>query len=140
MEHLQFEDTFVSQWRRQEISVNHLVKMWDPSAGFTDFKFFNNKKLWRDWLQTVHDVIQDWDGSNDWNWGGTSNVKTLSINTLPHQDFQRLSVHLLAFYIHSFISHLGFYPSALLHPPILTVPSCHVHHQKFGHGVPMYVM
>jgi hypothetical protein len=140
MECLQFEDTFESRWRCQEMSVNHLVEMWDPSAGCTDFKFFNNKKLWRDWLRTVRNVVQDWDSFNDWNWGGTSNVKTLGINMLPHQDFQRLSVCLLAFYIHSFVSRLGFYPSALLLPPILAVPLCHVHCRKFGCGVPMYVM
>ncbi|KAF8260864.1 hypothetical protein EI94DRAFT_1705979 [Lactarius quietus] len=45
MKHLQFGDTFEKRWRRQEISVNHLVEMWDPTAGCTDFKFFNNKKL-----------------------------------------------------------------------------------------------
>jgi hypothetical protein len=50
MERLQFGDSFEKRWRRQEISVNHLVDMWDPTAGCTDFKFFKNKKLWRDWL------------------------------------------------------------------------------------------
>jgi hypothetical protein len=140
MERLQFEDTFVRRWRHQEISVAHLVEMWDPSAGCTDFKFFNNKKLWRDWLRTLRDVVQDWDGFNGWNWGGFSNVKTLGINSLSLRDFQRLSVRLLAFYIHSFVSRLGIYPSPLLHPPILAVPSCHDHRRKFGCGVPIFVM
>ena len=134
MERLQFKATFEKRWRSQEISVNHLVEMWDATGGTTDFKFFQNKKLWRDWLRTVRDVVQDWDGFDDWDWGGVSNVKTLGINSLSSQNFHRLSVRLLAFYIHSFVSRLGIYPSPLLHPPSLAFPSCHVHRQKFGKG------
>jgi hypothetical protein len=98
MEGLQFRDNFKKRWRRQEISVNHLIEIWDPTAGCTGFKFFINKKLWRDWLRTVHDVIQGWDGFDSWNWGGISNVKTLGINSLSLHDFHRLSVCLLSFY------------------------------------------
>ena len=140
MERLQFKDTFVSRWGNQDILVTHLVEMWDPSAGCTDFKFFSNKKLWRDWLRTLCSVVQDWDGFDSWYWGTFSNVKTLGINSLSLEDFQRLSVRLLAFYIHSFISCLGIYPSPLLCPPTLAVPSCHDHRRKFGRGVPIFVM
>ena len=140
MECLQFGETFDKRWRRQEISVNHLIEIWDPTAGCTDFKFFINKKLWRDWLRTVRDVVQDWDGFDSWNWGGIPNVKTLGINSLSLHDFHRLSVCLLSFYIHSFVSRLGFFPSPLLHPPILAVPSCHAHHQRFGSGFLIFIM
>jgi hypothetical protein len=140
MECLQFGETFNKRWRHQEISVNHLIEIWDPTAGCTDFKFFINKKLWRDWLRTVCDVVQDWDGFDSWDWGGISNVKTLGINSLSLQDFHRLSVCLLSFYIHSFVSRLGFFPSPLLHPLILTVPSCHAHHRRFGSGFSIFIM
>lgn len=140
MERLQFVDAFASRWGHQEILVTHLVEMWEPSAGCTDFKFFSNKKLWRSWLRTLRGVVQDWNGFDSWDWGTFSNVKTLGINSLSLEDFHRLSVRLLAFYIHSFVSRLGIYPSPLLHPPTLAVPSCHHHRRNFGRGVPIFVM
>ncbi len=67
-------------------------------------------------------------------------METLNINSLLGPVFRRLTIHLLAFYIDSFVSHLGFYLSPLLHPPILTVPSCQEHCQKFGHRFVIFVM
>ena len=45
------------------------------------------------------------------------------------------TVCLLAFFIHSFVQHLGYYPSPLLHPPTFTGHTCTDHQKKFGYGV-----
>ncbi len=82
----------------------------------------------------------DWDGFDSWDWDGISNVRTLNVDSLLGLVFRRLTVHLLAFYIHSFVSHLGYYPSSLLHPPILAVPSCREHGRKFGLRYTIFVM
>ena len=139
MERLQFKTTFEKRWRSQEIGVNHIVEMWDPSGGGTDFKFFHNKKVWRTWLWAVREVVKDWDGFDSWDWGGFS-VKTLEIKSLFRLDFYRLTVRLLAFYIYSFVSRLGYYPSPLLHPPTFATPCCYDHRRKFGVGCALHVM
>jgi hypothetical protein len=141
MGRLQFKTTFEKRWRSQETAVNQIVEMWDPSGGGTDFKFFHNKKVWRNWLWAVREVVMNWDGFDSWDWGGFS-VKTLSINSLSHPDFYRLAVRLLAFYIHSFVSCLGYYPSPLLYPPTFATPACSRcdHRRKFGVGYALFVM
>ncbi|KAF8257094.1 hypothetical protein EI94DRAFT_1709621 [Lactarius quietus] len=68
MEHLQFKTTFEKRWGSQEMAVNHITEMWDPSGGGTDFKFFHNKKAWRTWLWAVREVVMDWEGFDSWDW------------------------------------------------------------------------
>ncbi len=140
MERLQFKATFEKQWRHKENWVIHIAEMWDSVGGATDFEFFHNKKVWRIWLFSLREVVMDWDGFDSWDWDGISDVETLNINSLLGPVFRRLTVRLLAFYIDSFVSRLGFYPSPLLHPPVLAVPSCQEHRRKFGHGFAMFVM
>ncbi|KAF8271548.1 hypothetical protein EI94DRAFT_1698093 [Lactarius quietus] len=68
MECLQFKTTFEKRWGSQEMAVNHIAEMWDPSGGGTDFKFFHNKKVWRTWLWVVREVVMDWEGFDSWDW------------------------------------------------------------------------
>ncbi|KAH9015824.1 hypothetical protein EDB85DRAFT_2156364 [Lactarius pseudohatsudake] len=126
MEHFRFKATssFKKRWIQQENWVYHITEMWDADGGATDFKFFHNKKVWRLWLFSLHKVVMDWDGFDSWDWDGISNMMTLNIDSLPGLVFRKLAVCLLKFYIHSFVSRLGFYPSPLLNPPALAVPSC----------------
>ncbi|KAH9180273.1 hypothetical protein EDB89DRAFT_1900213 [Lactarius sanguifluus] len=69
MERIQFLATFEKEWRGQEMYVYMIVEMWDSSGGNTNFKFFENKKVWRNWLWVVHKVIMGWDGFDGWDWG-----------------------------------------------------------------------
>ena len=145
MEHLQFKatsekHTFEKQWIHKENWVVHISEMWDPIHGDTDCRFFRNKKAWRIWLFSLHEVVMEWDGFDSWDWGGFSDVKTLNIDSLLGPDFRRLAIRLLAMYVHSFITRLGFYPSPLLRRPLLAVPSCQEHRRKFGHGYVTNVM
>jgi hypothetical protein len=140
MEPLQFPATFENRWTCQEFSVNQLAEMWDPIGGSMDFEFFHNKEVWRAWLRAVRNVVMDWDGFDSWDWGLLSDVKTLGINSLLDPDVHRLTIRLLAFYIQSFVSRLGIFPSPLLRPSIQAVPSCPTHRRKFGHGYPLFVM
>ncbi|KAH9035442.1 hypothetical protein EDB83DRAFT_2318742 [Lactarius deliciosus] len=74
MERIQFPATFEKRWRGQEMYVYMIVEMWDSSGGNTNFKFFENKKVWRNWLWAVCEVVMGWDGFDGWDWGGFSNV------------------------------------------------------------------
>ncbi|KAH9035246.1 hypothetical protein EDB85DRAFT_2143898 [Lactarius pseudohatsudake] len=94
MERIQFPTTFEKGWRGQEMYVYMIAEMWDSSGGNTNFKFFENKKVWRNWLWAVREVVMGWVGFDGWDWGGFSNVRTLSINALSAQDFYRLSAFL----------------------------------------------
>ena len=145
MEHLQFKatsekHTFEKQWIHKENWVVHISEMWDPIHGDTDCRFFRNKKAWRIWLFSLREVVMEWDGFDSWDWGGFSDVKTLNIDSLLGPDFRRLAIRLLAMYVHSFVTCLGFYPSPLLRRPLLAVPSCQEHRRKFGHGYVTNVM
>ncbi|KAH9040626.1 hypothetical protein EDB85DRAFT_2140311 [Lactarius pseudohatsudake] len=122
MECIQFPTTFEKGWRGQEMYVYMIAEMWDASGGNTNFKFFENKKMWRNLLWAVCEVVMGWGGFNGWDWGGFSNVRTLSINVLSAQDFYRLSVCLLVFFIRSFVTCLGHYPSPMLLPPSSILP------------------
>ena len=140
MERIQLKDTFEKRWIHKECWVYHIAEMWDPVGGTSESRFFCNKKAWRIWLFSVREVVMDWDGFDSWDWDGISNVRTLNVDSLLGPVFRRLTVRLLAFYIHSFVSHLGYYPSSLLHPPVLAVPSCREHSRKFGLGYTIFVM
>ncbi|KAH9013792.1 hypothetical protein EDB83DRAFT_2321613 [Lactarius deliciosus] len=93
MECFRFKATssFEKRWIQQENWVYHIAEMWDAVGGATDFKFFHNKKMWRLWLFSLHEVVMDWDGFDSWDWDGISNVKTLNIDSLLGQ----ASTHLL---------------------------------------------
>jgi hypothetical protein len=80
-------------------------------------------------------VIADWDGFERWDWGQFSNVKNMGINKLLGPDFFKFTVRLLAFFIQSFVRRLGYYTSALLHPPTLAGHTCIGHRKRFGNGL-----
>ncbi|KAI9444327.1 hypothetical protein H4582DRAFT_2053995 [Lactarius indigo] len=69
MEHIQFPATFEKQWKGQEMFIYMIVEMWDTAGGGTNFKFFDNKKVWRNWLWVVCEVAMGWDGFDSWDWG-----------------------------------------------------------------------
>jgi hypothetical protein len=142
MERDQFPANFEKQWRRKEVFVYRMVEMWDATGGGTEFKFFRNKTAWRDWLSAVREVVNDWAGFDSWDWGGFSDVRGKNIKALDSSDFRILSLRLLIFFINSFVTRLGYYPSHMLVPPTLATASCadRIHRQKFGHGYPLFVM
>ena len=135
MECFQFPTDFEKRWRRQTLELNQIVEMWDPSGGSVNSDFFCNKKVWRSWVRALRDVIADWDGFDDWNWGHFSNARKMGINKLSGPDFQRFTVDLLAFFIRSFVQRLGYYPSPLLRPPTFAGHTCTEHRKKFGNGL-----
>ena len=135
MECLQFLANFKRQWKYQQLTLNLIVEMWDLSGGSANSTFFCNKKVWRSWVQVVHDLIADWDGFECWDWGKFSYVKTMEINKLSGSELFWFTVHLLTFFIQSFVWHLGYYPLSQLHPPILANHTCVKHHKRFGNGL-----
>ncbi|KAI9443054.1 hypothetical protein H4582DRAFT_2072125 [Lactarius indigo] len=74
MERIQFPATFEKRWKDQEMFIYMIVEMWDAAGGGTNFKFFDNKEVWRNWLWAVCEVAMGWDGVDSWDWGGFSNT------------------------------------------------------------------
>jgi hypothetical protein len=133
MEAFLFPTTFKQRWEEHKPEVKKIVEMWDPSGGNVNPEFFCNKKVWRSWVRAVRDVVVDWSGFEEWDWDGFSNMRTMRIANLSGLDCQRFTIHLLAFFIHSFITHLGYFPSLLLCPPRYGAHSCRDHTHKFGY-------
>ena len=96
--------------------------------------FFGNN-VWRSWVLAVRSVVADWDGFEQWDWGNFSKARTMGIDNLSELDFHKFTVCLLAFFIHSFVTRLGYYPSSLLLPPTLATHSCIYHAKKFGYAL-----
>ncbi len=119
----------------KEVKRVRIVTVWDPSGGTNvDPKFFGSE-VWRSWVWAVRKVVADWDGFEQWDWGGFSGVRMIGINNLSEQDFHKFTICLLSFFIHSFVTHLGYYPSCLLLPPTLAAHSCIDHAKKFGYAL-----
>jgi len=59
-------------------------------------------------------------------------VRNMGINKLSSGDFYKLSKRVLAFFIKSFMTCLGYYPSPMLCAPILANQRCTKHKKKFG--------
>ena len=137
MVRLQFPTNFEKQWRHRTLEVNQIVEMWDPSGGScVNADFFCNKKVWRSWVRAVRDLVADWDGFDDWNWGQFSNARNIGINKLLGPELEKFSVYLLAFFIRSFVQCLGYYPSPLLlRPPTFAGHACAAHWKKFGYSL-----
>ena len=77
----------------------------------------------------------DWKGFDDWDWRGFTDVRNMRINKLSVEDFLRLTLHVLIFFIKSFVTRLGYYPSPMLCPPILADQRCTQHKKKFATGL-----
>jgi hypothetical protein len=143
MERVQFPVTFEKRWKNNQNLVNAIVELWDPSSGGApNSAFFCNKKAWRNWVRSLRDLVADWDGFERWDWAHFSDVRNMGINRLQGPEFRRFTVRLLAFFIHSFVQRLGYYPSSLLCPSIIAGHTCALHHKKFGysfHNLPIAV-
>jgi hypothetical protein len=138
MERLLFPTTFEKRWEALRPEIEMIVEMWDPSGGGVNPDFFCNKKVWRRWVRAVRDVVADWNGFEQWDWGSFSNVRSMGINKLSGPDCQRFTIRLLTFFIHSFVIRLGYYPSPLLRPPYLGAHSCTAHAKKFGYVLAVF--
>ena len=79
------------------IAVTTLVKLG----------FFKDKKAWRLWLQAAREVVMDWEAFDEWNWEGFMDVRNMGINKLTLNNFARLTVYILTFFIYTFITRLG---------------------------------
>ena len=134
MERLQSPTDFKKRWRSLFLELNQIVEMWDPSGGAeVNPRFFSND-VWKSWVLAVRNVVADWDGFEQWDWGSFSKARTMEIDNLSELGFRKFTVCLLAFYIHSFVTRLGYYPSSLLLPPTLAAHSCIDHAKKFGYA------
>jgi hypothetical protein len=134
MARLQFPTTFEKRWKDQTFALNQIMELWDPVGGAANTDFFSNKDMWRSWVQAVRDLVADWDGFERWDWCPFSNVRNIGIDKLSGSDLRKFTVILLAFFVHSFVTRLGYRPSPLLRPPTLAAHSCMVHAKKFGYA------
>jgi hypothetical protein len=134
MERIQFPTTFEKRWKRQVHSVALMAGIWNPRGGQVKTDFSCDSKEWGIWVLVVRNVVQDWDGFDQWDWGSFSDARRVEISELPMQDFHRFTVRLVAFFVHSFITRLGYYPSPLRLPSLLATHSCADHKSLFGEG------
>ena len=76
----------------------------------------------------------DWEAFDEWDWEGFTDIRNMGINKLTLNNFARLTVRILTFFINTFVTQLGYYPSPMLCPPILTGHQCAIH-KKFATGL-----
>jgi hypothetical protein len=136
MDRLQFGSDYEIRSQGRMSAILDMTDMWGPIRdGGVISDFFADKKAWRAWLRAAREVAMAWDGFDDWDWDGFTDVRTLGINRLSSGDFWRLSIRVLAFFIKTFITRLGYYPSPMLRPPILANQRCPKHKKKFATGL-----
>ena len=137
MDRLQFPLDYETRWQQGRMSaILDMTDMWGPTRdGGVKPAFFEDKKAWINWLRAARIVIMDWDGFDDWDWDGFNDVRNLVINKkMSKTSFRRLTVRILAFFIDTFVTRLGYYPSPMLYPPILAGARCATHRKKFASG------
>jgi hypothetical protein len=137
MDRLQFPLDFERRWNLGHCSASHdMTDMWGPCRdGGVQPNFFADKKAWRAWLEAARTIVMDWEGFDDWDWYGLTDIRNIRINKLSVEDFRRLTERVLSFFIKSFVTHLGYFPSPMLRPPILANPRCTKHKKKFATGL-----
>jgi hypothetical protein len=107
--------------------------MWGPIRnGEVKSGFFKDKKAWRAWLRVVCQVIMEWESFDKWDWEGFTDIRNMGINRLFLEKFHKLTLCILIFFIKSFVTCLGYYPSSILCPPILVDQRCTKHKKKFA--------
>lgn len=111
-----FSEDLWWQYRTTTTRAREFAELWDLLGGQPVTGFLHDRDTWRHWLCVVHEIVEGWDGFDRWDWAGLSNVSTLEICKLSTEDFHKFTVCLLAFFIHLFITRLGYYPSRLLLP------------------------
>jgi len=128
MDRLQFPLDFERRWNEGRLSaILDMTDMWGAFRnGGVKSGFFEDKKAWRTWLRAARGVVMDWEGFDDWDWEGFTDVRNIGIH--------RLTVRILIFFIRSFVTRLGYYPSSMLCPPILANHRCEKHKAKFATG------
>jgi predicted small metal-binding protein len=134
---------FSSFSRKDKILVNQcrdspiqdMADIWGPySGGGVQPHFLVNKKCWVEWLFAVRRVTMEWSGFDTWDWKGLKDVRSIDLGKLSHRDFHTATLCLLTFFINTFISRLGYYPSPMLCPPALATHSCSKHRKSFLAG------
>jgi hypothetical protein len=137
MDRLQFPLDFKKRWDQGRLnSILSMTDMWGPCReGGVKPGFFEDKKAWRLWLRAAREVVMDWEAFDEWDWEGFTDVRHMGINKLTLNDFARLTVRILTFFIYTFVTRLGYYPSPMLCPPILAGPRCAIHKKKFASGL-----
>jgi hypothetical protein len=137
MDRLQFPSDYEQRWNQGRMSAIHsMMDMWGPVRdGGMQPEFFADKKAWRAWLQVAHEVVMDWDGFDTWDWDGFTDARTIGINGLLKADFYKFALCLIVFFMRTFITRLGYYPSPMLYPPILAGARCEAHKKKFATGL-----
>lgn len=137
MDRLQFPLDYERRWQHGRLSaILDMTDMWGPTReGGVNPGFFEDKKAWINWLRAARIIIMDWDGFDNWNWDSFKDVRNMGINKkLSKSSFRMLTVRILAFFINTFITRLGYYPSPMLCPPILAGARCATHRKKFATG------
>ena len=130
MERVQFPAPSEERWERQiRLAFLH-TEEW-KGRGEVSPNFSHDSEAWKYRVWALRNIVKDWDGFDRWDWG-TFSEAWVRIRELSMQDFHRFTVYLLTFYIHSFVTRLGFYPSPFLCPPVFTTHSCADHRKKFG--------
>ncbi len=136
MDRLQFGSDYTIRSQGRMSAIHGMTDMWGPIRdGGVISDFFADKKAWRAWLRAAREVVMAWEGFDDWDWEGFTDVRNMGINKLSSGDFRRLSIRVLAFFIKSFVTRLGYYPSPMLCPPILANQRCPKHKKKFATGL-----
>jgi hypothetical protein len=131
IERILFPATFEKRWEHQADFVFQIAELWtifwDKS---TRSDFSRENDAWTTCVRAFRDIVKDWDGFDRWDWGTFSDPKRVDVTELSMQDFHRFTVCLFAFFIHAFVTRLGFYPSPLLRPPVLSRHCCSDHRTK----------
>ena len=136
MDRLQFGSNFDRRRQRRMSAIHTMTDIWGPcreGGVFSDF--FADKKAWRAWLRAAREVVMEWDGFDEWDWEGFTDVRNVGINKLSFEDFRRLATRVLIFFINSFVTRLGYFPSPMLRPPFLANQRCPKHRKKFATGI-----
>jgi hypothetical protein len=136
MDRLQFPLDYEKRQQGRLTSILTMTDMWGPCRdGGVNSGLFEDRKAWRAWLRAAREVAMEWEGFDDWDWEGLTDVRNIGINNLNPTDFVKLSLRLLIFFIKSFVTRLGYYPSPMLCPPILANQRCTKHRKKFATGL-----
>jgi hypothetical protein len=137
MDRLQFPLDYKERWMRgRRTAIEDMTDMWNPIRNSAvNSLFFADKKSWRAWLQAVRTVVMDWDSFDDWDWEGFTDVRNMGFKQLSFEDFRSITVRILIFFIRSFVTRLGYFPSPMLCPPTLANQRCTTHRKNFGAGL-----
>jgi hypothetical protein len=112
-----------------------MADIWGPySGGGVQPHFFANKTCWWEWLDAVHRVTMEWEGFDTWDWKGLKDVRNIVFHTLHKDTFHKLTTRMLTFFITTFITCLGYFPSPMLLPPTLATHNCSKHRKSFAAG------